>query len=113
MAVKSISRGVACPKCGHRPTLLQAIRISNPIQFPCPNCRVKLTLGPVGWVLLLPVAGLAIVLALFAAGRFNSGAWSLLECGLFFVFILVVVFRTLEWLFLRFASVSLRREPAA
>jgi hypothetical protein len=107
------SRGVICPQCGHKPTLLQVIRINNPIRFNCPSCKAELTLGASGWGILLVAVALAVGFASFAAGRFNSGAWSLLECGLFFAFLLVFVLPVLECLVLRFATATLRQARAA
>ncbi len=84
----------------------------NPIQFACPNCRVELTFGTSGWILLSVVVVLAVAVASLAAKRLKAGRWKLVECGIFFACFLIVLL-PIEWLYVRLAKATLRLERAA
>jgi len=101
-----------CPDCSHCPTLREALRIWNPIRFPCPGCGVGLTFGLASWLFLLFACAVGWALASVAANQYNGGNWSFAESIVFLVFVLVVVLPGLEWLGLRFGTVKHWRKRA-
>ena len=100
--------GVDCPKCDHRFTVPEALKIQTP-QFLCPSCRAPLTLDRFGRRLFYGMLAAGALNGLVISFLWIRGSWSLAECLVLFL-VLVALAIPGEMAVLRFVSAEERPE---
>lgn len=98
-----------CPACDHRVSFAQSFGILNPFNFPCPDCKSRLTVGTRGRIVLVAAVIFGLSLCAIAIFMEEAGRRETRESLQFTALALIVGGLPAQYFGISFADAQIKR----